>query len=97
MLLSVAFVCTIYTSIIFRGRRGLLPMRGGRGGGGMMMNRGGGGGPPRRGPGGPQGPLIGTAPRPPFDLALCEPMFPKVADIDDSALTQVSVLLRLES
>ncbi len=31
--------------------------------------------------------------RPPFDLTLCEPMFPKVREVDDTQLTQVSRLM----
>lgn len=31
----------------------------------------------------------GYVPKPPFDITLCEPIFPKVKEYDDSFLTQV--------
>uniref|UniRef100_A0A914V6K6 DZF domain-containing protein n=1 Tax=Plectus sambesii TaxID=2011161 RepID=A0A914V6K6_9BILA len=60
----------------FRGGRG-GPMHGG------AMRGGWGGGPGPRPSGGPP-----TARPPPFDLTLCEPMFPKAHESDETAVTQ---------
>lgn len=81
-------------------RRGFY--RGGHSRGGMMY-----GGPPRgmsmgsggmfHGPPRPAAPLASPAVcPPPFDLSLCEAIFPKVADFDDATLSQGLVLRNTE-
>jgi hypothetical protein len=55
-------------------------------GGGMRGGWGGGPGPRPLSSGGPP-----ASRPPPFDLTLCEPMFPKAHETDETAMTQVCV------